>query len=533
MHKQWKHQLQAVLAVAFIAAASVRCGPGEAGRNGGTAVIAASAGPHAANPLVAADVYSQEMNRSLLFLPLVRFSADLSLEPDLAESWTEEGDTAAVFHLRRDVHWQDGRQVTADDAVFTIRRAMNPATGYPNAGQIKHWRAVQRVDTFTVRLSFDAVREPLAALPLLPILPRHVLDTIPPAAMAHARFNTHPVGDGPFRLVDVRQDDRWVFAANDSFPVGLGGRPHVDRLIWRIIPESTSQMAALEAGEVDMVMGVRPDDYARFADTLGLHGIERPTFRYSFIAWNGRRPPLDLVPVRRALSMAIDRAQILTALRHGYGTLAAGPVPPAHWAADTLAPVPYDTAQADRLLDQAGYRQRNQDGIRLGFDGTPLRFTLLVPAGNDFNRDLAQVVQADLRTVGVDLQLKPLEFATLVQTITGSDRDFDAVLLALDSDVRLDLRSLFHSAALKGPFQLAGYSDPTLDSLLDAIDTTTDHAAARPLWARAQEILARDQPWTFLYFFTDLILARDQLHGVRGDLRGVLFSAPQWWIEPS
>lgn len=530
MGVQWRVRLQAVALTAFVAAAAAQCGRENAPQTGGTAVIATGAGPRVANPLTAADVYSQEMNRSLLFLPLLRFGADLSLEPDLAESWTQEGDTAAVFHLRRDVRWQDGRRVTANDAVFTIRRAMDPATGYPNAGQISYWRAVQRVDSFTVRLSFDPVREPLAALPLLPVLPRHVLDTIPPAAMVHAAFNTHPVGDGPFRLVEVRRNDRWIFAANDSFPAGLGGRPRLDRLVWRIIPESTSQLAALEAGEVDMVMGVRPDDYARYADTLGLHGIERPTFRYSFIAWNGRRPPLDLVPVRRALSMAIDRAQILRALRHGHGTLAAGPVPPAHWAADTISPLPYDTVQADRLLDQAGYRQRDQAGIRQGFDGTPLQLTLLFPAGNDFNRDLAQVVQADLRKVGVDLQLKPLEFATLVQTITGPDRDFDAVLLALDSDVRLDLRSLFHSASLESPFQVAGYSNPALDSLLDAIDTTLDRAAARPLWARAQEILARDQPWTFLYFFTDLILARNELHGVHADLRGVLFSAPDWWV---
>ncbi|HKJ93048.1 MAG TPA: ABC transporter substrate-binding protein [Longimicrobiales bacterium] len=529
MAGQWRHHLRTALAVAAAAGLAARCGPSNAPKQGGTAVIASAAGPRSANPLVASDVYSQEMNRSLLFLPLLRFGADLSLEPDLAESWNMEGDTAAVFHLRRDVRWQDGRRVNADDAVFTIRRALDPATGYPNAGQIHHWHGVQRVDSFTVRLSFDPVREPLAALPLLPVLPRHVLDTVPPAAMAHAASNTRPVGDGPFRVVE-RRPDRWVFAANDSFPQALGGRPRLDRLIWRTIPESTSQIATLEAGEVDLVMGVQPDDYARYADTLGLRGIERPTFRYSFIAWNGRRPPLDEVPVRRALSLAIDRPQILAALRHGHGALAAGPVPPTHWAADTLAPLPYDTAQADRILDQAGFRRRDRDGIRHAFDGSPVRFTLLLPAGSDFNRDLAQVVQADLRNVGVDLELRPLEFSTLVQTITGPERDFDAVLLALDADVRLDLRSLFHSAALAGPFQLAGYSNSVLDSLLDAIDTTTDGAAARPLWARAQAILARDQPWTFLYFFSDLMLARDRLHGVQADLRGVLFSAPDWWV---
>jgi peptide/nickel transport system substrate-binding protein len=248
--------------------------------------------------------------------------------------------------------------------------------------------------------------------------------------------------------------------------------------------------------------------------------LERPTLSYVTVAWNGRRPPLDDGKVRRALTMAIDRDVIVEALRGGHGRVAAGPVPPWHWASSGLGPLPHDPDAARSLLEEAGYGE-----------GSPLRLTLLFPAGSDFNRDLAQVLQWDLGRVGVLLELRELEFGTLVETITDPRRDFDAVLLALDADARLDLRSLYHTAALEGPFQVAGYSSTALDSVLDALESETDRRTSLPLWERAQELVADDQPWSFLYYLTDLVLVRTRLHGVEGDLRGVLHSAARWWVD--
>jgi peptide/nickel transport system substrate-binding protein len=461
---------------------------------------------------------------------LLGYGPDLGLVPRLAESWEMDGDTAALFRLRRGVPWSDGRVTSAHEVVFTVERALDPATGYPNRAQLEHVRDVVALDSFTVRARFEPVRDAVDALGVLPVLSQHALDTVPAGGMPHAAFNLRPVTNGPFVLLHARPGARWVFGANVDFPDDLGGRPLVDRLVWQGIPESAAQVAELRAGETHMVVGVRHDAFHRADGSDGIRALERPTLSYVAVAWNGRRPPLDDARVRRALTLAMDRAALLAALRGGYGMLAGGPVPPGHWAYDPrVEPLPHDPAAARRLLAEAGYGDGGSDGAPGG--GRRLRLTLLFPAGSDFNRDLAQVIQADLARVGVTLELRALEVATMIQTITGPDRDFDAVLLSLDASPRLDLRSLFHSDAMAGPFQVAGYANPAVDSVLDAMERGIDREASRELWVRAQELLAADQPWTFLYYVTDLILVRPTLRGVEADLRGVLHSAPRWWID--
>lgn len=500
------------------AGALLACDRAEGPPVGGTVVVAYAGAPRAANPLIATDVYSDAMNRFLLFLPLLRFDSGLELTPGLARSWSMDGDTAAVLALHRSARWSDGEPTTADDVVFTLRRALEPETGYANRAQLEHVRGVEAVDPYTVRIRFDPVREPLAALATLPIVPEHALESVAGEELQSSSFNLRPVTNGPFRVAEARPGERWEFAADTAFPAELGGRPHVDRLVWRAIPESSAMAVELQAGEVDVAVGLRADAYDRLAGAEGYQGIERPTLEYTTVAWNGRRPPLDDPRVRRALALAVDRRQILDGLRGGHGTLANGPVPTAHWAnARSVEPTPHDPERARSLLEESGWEDRT--------------LTLLLPSGSDFNRDLAQVLQANLREAGVRLELRPMEFASLVQTITSPERDFDGVLLGLNADPRLDLRSLFHSEAMDGPFQLAGYSSPRVDSLLDAIETA-DREEARELWADVQRVLAEDQPWMYLHGGSELIVARSRVNGIDAGLPGLLQSVTEWWVEP-
>lgn len=501
-------------------------------RAGGTAVIVATAPLDAFNPLVTGSAYTQDVNRHLLFMPLVRYDDRLGLEPWLAASWVMEGDTATVFRLRSDVRWSDGVPASAYDAAFTFRRALDPETGYPNAGYFEGWTGVEVLDSLTLRVTFEAHLEPLAGVPLLPILPAHVLDTVPVTGMRSAAFNSQPVSSGPFRLGEARTGDRWTFEANPDFPADLGGPPLLARLVWRVVPEAQAQVTELVTGNAHVAMEPPAARFDSLAERPDLRGVERASFRYGFIGWNGRRQPLGDPELRRALSRAIHRSEILQVARGGHGELALGPVPPQHWAfARELEPLAFDPEAAQEALDALGFRHRDDDQVRESVDGGDLEIQMLLPAGSDATRDLAQMIQADLADVGVRLRLRPLDFSALVQTITAPERDFDAVLLALDADVRLDLASLFHSRALTGPFQIAGYANPRLDSLLDAVETETDRDQARDLWASIQATLVRDQPWTFLYYYPDLILVRESLRGVDMDLRGALRSAPAWWLS--
>lgn len=501
-------------------------------RRGGTVVIAAGSDLDQANPLVSVDAWTTEVLRFALFAPLIRYGPGLDYEPFLAESWEMLGDTGVVFHLRRDVRWHDGTPTTAEDVLFTFERAKDPETGFPNADYFKRWTRGEVLDSFTVRFSFEPHAEPLAGLPFTPPVPKHLLDTVPAAGMRRAAFNRSPVGNGPFRFVSQRANDRWIFERNPDFPAALGGPPLLDRVVWRVIPENSAQLAELRTGTADLILQPRPDQIRALAEREGIRPIVKPSRQFSFIAWNGRRPGLDDPRMRRALAMGIDREAIVRALRSGYGEVPSGPIMPFHWSyTDELAPLPHDPDAARALLQEAGYTDRDRDGTIDRPDGSPFIIELKVPASSDVNRDIAEAVRADLAEIGVRVRTRPTEVGTLFADVTSPERNFDAALLGWAGDFRPDFHDTFHSAAIDGVYQFASYRNPALDSLMDRAALETDRARATPLWRGVQEILRDEQPWTLLYYQTDAFLIRDRVRGAEMDIRGALRTLPRWWVE--
>lgn len=498
---------------------------------GGTAVIVASENIDHANPLVTATRYGQEVLRYALFLPLVEFDETLNLRPALAREWVVEGDTAVLFRLRQDVRWHDGAPTTAYDVAFTFDRVRDPLTASPAAERLAGWGDATIVDSFTIRFPVDRP-EPMATLPLLAIAPRHLLDTIPPERMRQAAFNRAPVGNGPFRFVSYGDNDRWVFEANEAFPAELGGRPHLDRLVWRIVPDGAAQVAEMRTGNAHLALGTTVSQSVDAVSAADLRLIVRPSRQFGFIGWNGRRPPLDDARVRRALTLALDRQEMIDGLRSGHGTLADGPLGPWHWAFDPeLGSLPYAPDSSRALLDAAGLIDRDGDGLREAADGSPLLLTLKVPASNTFNRDLGEVATADLREVGIALELRPTEQNTLIGDVTSPQRAFDGFLYGWESDLRLDVRDLYHSAEIDGPLQFAAYRNPTVDSLIDRLAVERDRDVLRVHYRHLQRLLRDDQPWTYLYFYPDVYVAATGLRGAEMDVRGALVNVAGWWQD--
>lgn len=501
-------------------------------RQGGTLVIAGPSDLGPLNGIVNSDAFTQELLNHALFMPLVRLDSALAPEPWLAESWSWEGDSAVTFVLRPDVAWSDGVPTRARDVAFTFEQSKAEETASPNAGSLADWLSVQVLDSLRVRFRIRPHVDPLLALASLPVMPAHVLDSIPPAQLRQAAFNRAPVTNGPFRFVSGSVNDRWEFDANPEFPAPLGGRPHLDRVVWRVIPENSAQAVELRTGGAHLILSPSADQLNALDADPSVRAIMRPSRRYVFVGWNGARPPLRDANVRRALTLAMNRSEMLAALRGGRGELAVGPIAPHHWAhADDLQPLPFDSAEARALLDAAGLRDSDGDGVREATDGMPWRIELKIPANNAFNRDLAEMIRADLAAVGVALETRVTEFATLIDDISSAERRFDAVIMGWEADLSPALHDLFHSNALGGPFQLASYSNALADSLLDAAAAAPDHERAAPFWRELQGVLLRDQPWTFLWYAPDLFAVREEVQGVEMDLRGVFAALPRWWLN--
>ena len=511
-------------------------------RFGGTVTIANYGDLQSMNALTNSDADSYAIQRDLLFMTLVRYDDKLNVIPWLAERWdttrVKPDSLELTFRLRADVRWHDGRPVTARDVAFTYARARDSLTAYPNASSFDFYdRRSVVVDDHTIRFRIRPHSEFLDAWYQLPIMPEHLLGSVPPAQLANHPFGTRaPVGNGPFRFVRHDAGQAWVFEANPDFPKALGGRPYLDRVIYRFVPEQTTLLTELLTGGVDVYMAANAGQAQRIAASPRTRLVAAQGRQWNWIAWNERRPMFADARVRRALTMAIDRRQIVDALLFGYGEVGRSSVTPAHWSFDTTdvqTLLPYDTAGARRLLAEAGWQDRNGDGVLEDAAGHPFRFTLKTNDGNQVRKDVTEMVQAQLARIGVQVEPRLVEWNTLVAQMTGAGRDFDAIVGSWVDTFRKDDSDIFLCRNRGRPFQILGFCDPTVDRMIDSLNATPGREAAAPLWREYQHRIVQESPYTVLYYPRRLTGVSKRLQGVQMDIRSEYNTIGKWWIAPA
>jgi peptide/nickel transport system substrate-binding protein len=305
---------------------------------------------------------------------------------------------------------------------------------------------------------------------------------VPHQRLRQAAWNQSPVGNGPFRFIAHEPNRRWVFAANPSFPLALGGPPRLQRFIVVVVDEPTTKLAALTSGELDFA-GIQPAhaEFVRRDPRLAV--LTYPLLWTDGIVFNTRRPPFDRLAIRTAVSEAIDRQELVEAYIYGFGTPAAGPVPP---AAPGYLPIP---------VRQASASSRTLDGR--------IRFELLTVGSGE--AALEQMLQARLRSAGFDVTIRQLELSAFLSRVYGPARDFDAAVLGIPGDLSL------------------GYLGPLAG--LAGVQAPADPAAA-------QKMFADSLPVAFLYHPRGLQGMNRRMQGVMMDLRGELPTVQQWWVVP-
>jgi peptide/nickel transport system substrate-binding protein len=437
------------------------------------------------------------------------------------------------------VYWHDGELTTAHDVAFTYLRAVDPETGFGNSVSFfQHYLpgsdGVEVVDSFTVTFHMRHHADFMDPWRALAIMPRHLLEDVPPGELDQHPFGAVcPVGNGPFRFVSHIPQDRWVFEANPAFPAGLGGRPYLDRYVNRVISEETTLLQEFLTGGIDVYVAMVPTtaDVAR-----GEPGLRVESFQYRsflFVGWNSRVPKLADPRVRRALTVGTDRRRIMEGVRGSDGVLANTGVPPFHFAYDPQLSdsLGYDPDEARALLEEAGWTDRDGDGVRENQDGEPLRITLLTTDNQEW-QDISVIMQAHLAEIGVDLHLETKEFLALLALIFPPDRDFEAFLISFEVEFRLDDWNLFHSAAADGQLGFSGTRDEELDRYLDTLQLIPDREEAKPLWHAYQQRIMELQPYTFFYWTYRLDGVNERLRDATMDARGEWANIRNWWIDP-
>jgi len=461
-------------------------------------VVAITSGPSNFDPRVATDDSTQKIQQ-LIFSDLMDLDADLRVGPGLAERLDNPEPTTYVATLRRGVRFHDGHELTSADVVYTFNSFLDPEFVSTRKVAFRGLEKVEARDRYTVAFT---LKEPFLSFPTSLVIPV-VADG------AGVDFREHPVGTGPYKFVSYAVDDRVELAPFDDY---FGGRPSNDGLMLRIVPDELMRGLELQKGTVDVVVNdIGPDIVHQLAASDRLAVTTSPGTDYQYIGLNMHDRALADVRVRQALAYAIDRRAIVEYLRRGLATPALGLLPARSWAfTPDVRSFEFDPAKARALLDEAGYR--DPDG-----DGPEPRFHLTLKVSNlEFNRLQATVIQQNLQAVGVALDVRTYEFATLYADVIAGNFQMYTLqwsgAAVSDPDI---LRQIFHSEQTppKG-FNRGFFSNPQIDQLLDQASVEIDRARRLQLYGDVQRILADQVACISLWTKTNFVVAQRSIRGV-------------------
>lgn len=478
-------------------------------------VVALATSPIHLDPRIGTDQASARLFE-VVFNGLVAKDAEWNLVPDLAQSWQilDEG-RRLRFHLQPDVRFHDGRELSADDVVWTYGTIVD---GQVTTAKRGAFGAVEEVVALGPLAVEFRLREPVGSF--LTNLTSFV--GIVPDGTLPADNHQRPIGTGPFRFVERRGQDLVLAAFDDHFR----GRPRLDRVVFKHVPDATVRALELQKGSVHLVADRWPADLVpAFREDPRFRVVEELGTNYQYLGFNLEDRALADPRVRRAIAHAVDRERLVRTLWRGLGRVTETMIPPGHWAwHDGLEPIPFDPERARRLLDEAGFPHPEGGGPRLRLDyHTSTDQAYLMQA---------QVVQAMLREVGIDIRIRSFEFATFYSDLQrGGFQMFSLIWTGIvDPDI---LALALHSDRVppRGANRVR-FRNEEFDRLVEAGVRSLDPAERRPHYLAAQEVFARELPYLSLFFRYNVAVMPRELEGFRSFPSGELLSIPEvYWRE--
>ena len=477
-------------------------------------------------PILASDSASHSV-AGQIYNGLVKYDKNLQLVGDLAESFQITNDGLTItFRLRRNVRWHDGAPFTARDVLYTYRVIIDPATPTAYSEDFKQVASVTAPDPYTVVARYRTPFAPALASWGTAILPAHLLEG---KDITRSPLARQPVGTGPFRFKEWVSGQKIVLEAYQDY---FEGRPYLDRYVYRVIPDTSTMYMELKAGGVDM-MGLTPVQYARQTDTRRFKGqfnkYRYPSNSYLYLGYNLRHPLFKDQRVRRALSAAINKDELIQGVLFGMGQKAHGPIVPGRWAYNgEVRDIPFDPAHTRQLLAEAGW-QAGPGGV-LHRDGKPFRFTILTNQGNQQRLMTAQIIQQRLQQVGIDVRIRVVEWAAFLKEFIDKG-NFEVVLLAWMTSQDPDMYDIWHSSKTRpGELNFIGYQNAEVDRLLEEGRSTFDLAKRKKAYFRIQEILVQEQPYTFLYVPDALPVVSARMRGIEPAPAGIGHNIIKWYV---
>jgi peptide/nickel transport system substrate-binding protein len=477
-------------------------------------------------PPLASDASSHEV-AGLIYNGLVKYDGDLNLVGDLAESWKISPDGLVItFKLRQGVKWHDGAPFTAHDVMFTYQVMIDPKTPTAYGEDYKQVKKAEVVDDYTFRVTYPKPFAPALGSWTLAILPKHLLEG---RDITQSPLARRPVGTGPFKFQQWSAGDKIILSYNPDY---FEGRPFLNGFVYLVKPDLATMFLELKAGNIDR-MGLTPLQYKRqtaYAKFQRLFNkYKYVSFSYTYLGYNLEDSRFADRRVRQALTHAINKQEIVEGVLLGLGQEATGPYKPGTWFYNPDVPkFPYDPKKAKALLAEAGWHPNSEDILEK--DGKPFEFTILTNQGNDLRVRTGEIIQRRLQEIGILVKLRTVEWAAFIKEFIDKGR-FEAVLLGWTTGQDPDLYDIWHSSKTKrGELNFIHYKNPEVDRLLEEGRHTFDREKRKEAYFRFQEIIAEDQPYTFLFVPDALPAVHKRFRGIKPAPAGINYNLPKWYV---
>lgn len=478
--------------------------------------------PSIINPILTHSSISASL-KEIVFDGLIKLNEMMEPYPHLARTWENSTDGLTwIFHLRKDVKFHDGAELTAEDVKFTFDKIHDPLLNSPYIAMFKSFKSVNVKDRYTVEIH---LKNPSPSLPFyldVGILPKHLLIG---KDLRRAEFNYHPIGTGPFKI-EIWSKDEIILRANEDY---FKGRPHLNQVIVKFFKDQRVVWAELMRGNVDWVFPTFAKNYDIIEKIPNLKIYSYLNPYYYILALNENNILFEQKKGRQALNYVVDKERIVAKVLRGKGMVSSGAIYPQSWAYDkSMEPYPYDPQKATRLLEQVGWQDTNGNHI-LDKDGKEFEFVLLIVDGDDISRECAMLIQQQLMDIGVRITVKPMLFSIMYEKFLLTKK-FDGALLSIISDEPDKNYLWWHSSQIDHGFNVFSYKNKKVDELLERGRTTLDKEERRRIYHQFQREIHEDSPGIFLFWRDYMIGIHKRFKGVRISPAGIFNNINEWYV---
>ncbi len=453
--------------------------------------------------------------------------------PNMAQSWTvsQDGKTY-TFKLRQDMKWSDGVPLTAQDYEWTYQQASNPANKYPYLDNFKDIVSFKAVDDYTLQVTLNsATCVGLSTADAVTPLPKHVwekLDWSDPTKNPEIQNPT--VVSGPYKLQEWKRDDHATFARNDNF---FRGAPNLATDTVRIVPNTSVQFQMLKSGEIDSAP-VTASDYAeaKKTDILKEYDWNPAASSYSFIGFNLRRPFLQDVEVRHALSYAIPRQAIADKVYNGLAKPTYSDIDPASWAYNPDVPkYDYNMDTAKSTLAKAGYKL-DANGKLLDKSGKPVQLKIYYNQGNNEREQIATIAQEQFKQLGIDSTVTGLEFQAYLDYLSKAPYDYDLFVLGWDTTIEPYFDYQVWAESSIPDLNMGAYVNKDVEALFDkANHAPCDTASRKQVFQQIQQKLSADSPYIFLVYDVGYAFLNKRVVPNDPTALGINYFPEKWYLK--